>query len=248
MNADTIRALIVEDDLLVAEQIRLDLEDMGYLVIDIADNAKAALHMTKISKPDIVLMDIDIKGNQDGITAAEEIFTLDPTPIIFITSLIDKETFDRAKKAHPYAYLVKPANKTSLRHAIELAIENFNGNESDGNIPLNEFPFLKQNFLIKEGNKLVKIAIEHIHVIEVEEKYCSIYTDSKKYLVRISLKDILEKLSNQNFFRTHRNFVVNMDHVESIDLEANTVHTQAKDLPLGRKYRSYILKSKGYIS
>ncbi len=248
MAVENIRVLIVEDDLLFAEQMRLDLEEMGFIVIDVADNAKTAMHLAKISRPEIILMDIDIKGDMDGITTAKQIFDLDPTPIIFITSLVDKETFDRAVKVYPFAYLIKPANKVSLKHAIVLAIENFNEKKQAQRLTLEQFPFLKQNLLIKEGNKLVKLNIDNIHIIEVEEKYCSIYADNKKFIVRISLKDILERLNNQKFTRIHRNFVVNIDKIISIDLEQNIVLTDFKELPLGRKYRSDLINSQGYLS
>lgn len=245
---ENIRILIVEDDLLFAEQLRLDLEEMGFIVIDVADNAKSAMHLAKISRPEIILMDINIKGEMDGIVTARQIFDLDPTPIIFVTSLSDKDTFERAKKVHPFAYLLKPANKVSLQHAIILAIENFNEKREAQKLTLEQFPFLKQNLLIKEGNKLVKLNIDNIHIIEVEEKYCSIYTESKKFLVRISLKDVLDRLNNQKFTRIHRNFVVNIDKIISIDLEKNAVQTEIKELPLGRKYRSDLINSQGYLS
>ena len=141
MGVENIRVLIVEDDALYAEQLRLDLEEMDFLVIDVVDNAKSAIHLAKISRPEIILMDINLNGEMDGITAAHQIFTLDPTPIIFITSLSDKETFDRAKKVHPFAYLIKPANKISLRHSIELAIENFNEKSLAQSLPWNNFHF-----------------------------------------------------------------------------------------------------------
>lgn len=248
MGIENIRVLIVEDDALYAEQLRLDLEEIGFLVIDAVDNAKAAMHLAKISRPEIILMDINLNGEMDGIAAARQIFALDPTPIIFVTSLSDKETFDRAKKVHPFAYLIKPANKVSLKHSIELAIENFNEKSLTKKLTLEQFPFLKQNLLIKEGNKLVKLGIENIHIIEVEEKYCSIYGENKKFVVRISLKDILEKLSKDKFMRVHRNYVVNIDRIIAIDLDKNVVQTELKELPLGRKYRSEIINSKGYIS
>ncbi|MDN5210635.1 response regulator [Fulvivirgaceae bacterium BMA12] len=248
MAIENIRVLIVEDDLLYAEQLRLDLEEMGFLVIDVADSAKSAIHMAKISRPEIILMDINLKGEMDGIAAAQQIFTMDPTPIIFVTSLSDKDTFERAKKVHPFAFLVKPANKISLKHSIELAIENFNAKTLKKRLTLEQFPFLKQNLLIKEGNKLIKLNIENIHIIEVEEKYCSIYDEKKKFVVRISLKDILEKLANDKFMRIHRNYVVNIDRIIAIDLEKNLVQTEIKELPLGRKYRSEIINNKGYIS
>ena len=248
MAVEDIRILVVEDDMLFAEKLRLDLEEMGFVVVDVVDNAKSALHLVRIARPEIILMDINIKGQTDGILAAQEIFTVDPTPIIFITSLSDKSTFERAKKAHPFAYLLKPANKVSLKHAIELAIENFNKQQRGNEYNFEQFPFLKNNILIKEGQKLIKISMSAIDLVEVEEKYCSIYVNSKKFVVRISLKDIIEKLPDDIFVRVHRNYVINMEKIVALDLENNIVQTTFNDIPLGRKYRADILKNKGYIS
>ena len=227
------------------------LEEMDYLVIDVADNAKQAMHLARVTKPDIILMDINIKGTKDGISTAEEIYAVDPVPIIFLSSLTDKETFERAKRSQPYAYLTKPANKISLQRSIELAISKFN--ESNNLSPVLDStwettPFLKKNLLVKQDNKLVKLKFEEILAVEVEEKYCSIYVGEQKYVVRISLKDILEKLPPNHFIRTHRNFVVNTEMIDGIDLEENIIHTPYKEFPLGRKYRTELLNSDGFIS
>ncbi|MDN5205649.1 response regulator [Fulvivirgaceae bacterium BMA10] len=248
MSIENIRILIVEDDQLFAEQLKLELEEMGYLVIAVANNAKAALHFAKITKPEIILMDIHLSGSKDGITVAQEIYALDPVPIIFVTSLMDQETFERAKQAHPYAYLLKPANKVSLQHSIELAIQNFNEEQENKKYSLEQFPFFRQNLLIRQGNKLVKLNFDGIELIEVEEKYCTIFTVDQKFVVRISLKELLEKLPIDKFVRVHRNYVVHGDKIIAIDLEKNHVQTKSKSLPLGRKYRSALLNSRGYIS
>jgi signal transduction histidine kinase len=114
--------LIVEDENIVALDMHMRLESMGYQVLDVVDTAAMALRKAAELSPELVLMDIKLKGDQDGIEAAVQLRKTSEVPVIFVTAFTDERTLDRAKRASPYGYIVKPFHERELRIAIELAI------------------------------------------------------------------------------------------------------------------------------
>lgn len=116
------KILIVEDEGIVALDLQDQLEFMGYQVVGIADTAKSALRMAAKESPDLVLMDIVIKGERDGIDIARQIHDLFGIPVVFLTAYADEKTLARAKLSHPYGYIVKPFNAQMIHSNIEMAL------------------------------------------------------------------------------------------------------------------------------
>ena len=115
------RILIVEDDAIVAMTIEDSLHEMGYSVVGRAANANDAIKIAEDEKPDLILMDIRIQGDRDGIEAASEISRAYNIPIIYLTAYADKELLDRAKQTEPYGYIIKPYDERDLQSVIEMA-------------------------------------------------------------------------------------------------------------------------------
>ena len=116
------RVLVVEDEALVAMEIEETLGEIGYQVVGTVDSGEKAVQKVALLHPDLVLMDIRLKGEMDGINAAELIRNQGPIAIIFITAFSDEEKVKRAKLAMPVGYLIKPVGRTDLRVAIEMAL------------------------------------------------------------------------------------------------------------------------------
>jgi two-component system, response regulator PdtaR len=114
--------LVVEDDINVAAVLEARLESFGYEVCAIARTGMKAVENHKRHAPDLVLMDILLEGDMNGIEAAEQISAKSDVPIIFITCLNDPEVLDKAIRTHPYGYLVKPYDNAELRSCIEIAL------------------------------------------------------------------------------------------------------------------------------
>ncbi len=115
------RILIVEDEYVIAENMQAKLEKEGYIVCGIAPSGKRAIQKAKTEKPDLVLMDIMLRGSMDGIEAADQIRTHFNIPIIYLTAFSDKEMLDRAKITEPFGYLLKPFEDRELYANIEMA-------------------------------------------------------------------------------------------------------------------------------
>jgi PAS domain S-box-containing protein len=116
-----LKILVVEDEIIVAEDIRDSLECLGYSVTDIADSGKEAIAKAALTKPDLVLMNIRLKENMNGLQVAEKIWNNFNIPIIFLTAHSDIKTIEQAKGA-PFGYISKPFRERELHNAIEMAI------------------------------------------------------------------------------------------------------------------------------
>lgn len=117
-----VKIVVVEDESIVAKDIQNTLIKLGYEVPAIASTHSAAIEKIKEHKPDLVFMDIKLKGSSDGVEIAAEIKEEFDIPVIFLTSFVDKDTLERAKITEPYGYIVKPFNETDLRTAVEIAL------------------------------------------------------------------------------------------------------------------------------
>jgi PAS domain S-box-containing protein/putative nucleotidyltransferase with HDIG domain len=118
---DKIRLIVVEDESLVARDIENMATSQGYEVCGIATSAEEALALAASTRPDIVLMDVIIKGVLDGIAIAEKIWDLYHIPIIYVTAYADERTLKRAKITEPFGYILKPFDERELKIAIEMA-------------------------------------------------------------------------------------------------------------------------------
>jgi DNA-binding LytR/AlgR family response regulator len=119
------RILVVEDESIVAKDIQRTLEKLGYDVPATASSAASAYEKLEEVEPDLVFLDVKLKGEQDGVHIAEHIKDRYDIPVIFLTSFVDQDTIDRAKVTEPYGYLVKPFNEGDLKTTVEMALFKF---------------------------------------------------------------------------------------------------------------------------
>jgi len=236
------RILAVEDELIFANALEIILDNLGYELIAIAKNSEEFLRFFVSTKPDLVLMDINIGGSMDGIELAEQVTASSfAVPVIFLTAFSDKNTFDRAKKVNPHAFLTKPIKEDDLQRSIELAFENFSKTPFAMNNGNRDY-LLKDSFFVKQDGNLVKVHSKDIIYIESDDKYCTICTTQQNYLVRMSLKDIYEKLSPTAYIRIQKGIVINVNFIKDIRLkESNVLMENAKELPIGKNFRNDFL-------
>ncbi len=116
------RILIVEDERIVAEDIEKSLDNLGYQTVGVASSGKEAVRLASKRRPDLVLMDIVLRDEQNGIETARQIDELYNLPVVFLTAYADEETLDRAKRTKPYGYILKPFDDRELQTTIEMAL------------------------------------------------------------------------------------------------------------------------------
>jgi len=114
--------MIVDDEFIIQNELRVTLEEMGYQVIAMTGRAEEAIKKTEKQNPAIILMDIKLSGKMDGIDAAEIIKERFGTPIVFTTAFADEENIERAKLNMPFGYLIKPVKERDLKITIEMAL------------------------------------------------------------------------------------------------------------------------------
>ena len=119
---DDVKILVVEDEGIIAKNIKNKLKSFGYTVPAIATTGEEAIRMAEITFPDLILMDVMLKGDMNGVEAAEEIQKRFSIPIIYLTAYSNDDVLEKAKKTQPYGYIVKPFTSNDLRSNVEMAL------------------------------------------------------------------------------------------------------------------------------
>lgn len=228
----TVRILIVEDELIIARGIKLQLENLGYEIVSLIDSGEQILDEFNKHKPDLIMMDIHLSGKIDGIEAAALVKEKYSVPIIFLTDMRDQSTFDRAKQTGPAVYLNKPFNEVELGRHIDLAIHNAASNTkstSDFQTTLfNNFIWIKEDYTHK------KFPIEDILFLKAEGSYCKIKTIDSSYVIAKNMREVLDKLNHENFVKVHRSYAVNIRHIT--ELKGATLVVAGCEVPIGKTY------------
>ncbi len=237
------RIIVVEDEPIFANAIERIIDDLGYELVGMTDNSEEMLRFFISLKPDLALVDIHIKGTMTGIEVAKKVMSSDySVPIIFVTSYADKDIFDQAKEANPYAYIVKPIDAKLLQRTIELALLRYaKPNHIEDNQTWKNDILVRKSLFIKIDNKLQKVDIEDILFIEVVDKYCEVQTYKKKYLVRMTLKEIEERLPASEFVQIHRGTIINANFIEDIDLKDNILTLNDRQFEISKRFRPNLL-------
>ncbi|MEZ0607128.1 response regulator [Fibrella sp. WM1] len=242
--------LIVEDEAILAMTLCDHLESEGYTVVGIANNGPKAIDLFRNNDVDLLLCDITIKGEFDGIETARRINDIRPVPVIYLTAYSDAETVARAKQTFPVAYLTKPYNLMNLRLAIDIAINNLSRTDkapaasppvATSGESTNRELILKmgQHIFIKQGYQFIKILLKDIQILEADDIYTTFLTDTKKYSLRLSLSAVLEKIEYPSLVRVHRSYAVNTERVDTFD--DNEIRVGERTIPLGRHFKEQFL-------
>jgi DNA-binding LytR/AlgR family response regulator len=239
---NSIKILIVEDEMIIGAKISMLLTELGYEVTGILPRGEEALAHLQQNKPDIIILDIQLKGKMDGIEVAAMAEQHFQTPVIFLTANADDATFKRAKTTRPAAFISKPFKRLDLERAIELTISRMAGDETKG-AALNEDaeqPFvLTDRIFVRHKEKMVKIMTADILYIEADRNYSRLFTAGKEYVLSLTLKTIEEKLPNHLFMRIHRSWLVNLQQVEAVGEDFVTIAN--KEIPLSENLKAQLL-------
>ncbi len=246
------KILIVEDNLSFALELEMLVDEIGYDPIGRADNGADALDLIYNKKPDLILMDIELKGNLTGVQIGEMIKHMN-IPIIFITSFYDQEHYDAAQKSNIVGYLIKPPNEFSLRTAINSAMMNLakrNPKEENKNpepVLQNEKDeenvILKDVLFLKKKKSYFKIEVKDIQCVEADGNYSIFYVEEQKFMSKFKLSYLETILSPDKFMRVHRGYIMNLEYFDSIDLDENVVKTKnGKSVLISRSNKQNLLE------
>jgi DNA-binding LytR/AlgR family response regulator len=234
------RILIVEDDMIIAANLSLQLSKLGYEVTGIESRGEEAHIHTRLNPPDVVLMDINLKGKSDGIETAEKIQQISDIPIIYITANNDEATFQNARKTHPFAFIAKPIILNDLHRTLSLVEEQIKERRKSAVKKEEVIELLHDRIFIRHHGQMVKLLLEEILYVEADRNYCHIVTTNQKFVLSTTLKEMHQKLPGILFVRVHRSYMVNISKLDVV--AEGHVEIKRKVIPLSKTYKEDLLK------
>jgi len=246
-----IKILIVEDNVIIADDMQSMLEEIGYEIVDNVIVYEQAVEVLKTQQVDLVLIDIILASDKTGIDLGKHIREHYDIPFIFVTSNSDRATVENAKTVKPNGYLVKPFEQQDLYTSIEIALSNFiygkqnvaSGlpkDEVNEDVPMSN-SILKDSIFVKKQHLYYRIQFEDIQFIKADNVYLEVNTVDKKFLVRSPLKDYLEKLPQNKFYRAHKSYIVNVDHIDAINSKDIMINDTL--IPISKDFKELIISA-----
>ena len=238
----TTNVLVVEDESIVSKDIQLSLKKLGYNVVGAADTGEKAIELAREFQPDIALMDIMLKGDMNGVEAADVLRNELYIPVIFLTAYADEGTLTKAKVTEPYGYIIKPFKEIDLHTSIEMALYK-HGKEKEKKQERDLLYSIVQDkdsegfIFVKSNSRLVKLRTKDIFFIEALKDYVVINTLNSRYTIHSTMKDIEKKMPKNEFLRVHRSYIVRVDKIEAIDQPNLILENDKKVIPIGGSYK-----------
>jgi DNA-binding LytR/AlgR family response regulator len=221
------KILIVEDELDLALNIKEIVETFGYVVTGIHADAQSVLAYLKASKVDLILMDIQIKGDMDGIDLCYQIKDIYNIPIVFLTAYSDQTYLERISNVVYDGYLLKPFKADSLKSAIFLGLKS-----KPYAVPQKDLE--KLSLKIRDKGYVVPVPISDIIYLKADGLYTKVFTQAKSYTVRDILKDLQAQLPEHIFLRPHKSYLVNVNHIDSYN--SKELNVNQINIPIRRGF------------
>jgi two-component system, LytTR family, response regulator LytT len=223
----SIKILVVDDEGVIAEHLKVILNSLGFSYVQLANNKEKALLLMKDYAPDLVLLDIRMEEELDGIEIAEIINTKYKTPFIFITAHSDAVILKKALEKMPAAYITKPFKKMDIYAAMNIAIAN-------------KILTHTETLIIKDGIADIKIEVDTILFVQSERNYIDIICAEERYSIRNTLEWFAQSTSEKKFMRVHRSYIVNLRKIKKMTRTHITINDV--EIPVSRKYVNELRK------
>lgn len=224
--------LVVEDEYITQKTISVLLTEMGYNVIGTAMNANEAIEILNENNVEFALLDITIQGEKDGIWLANYITEKYTIPHVFLTAYSDDITIKNAIATNPYGYLIKPFQKAELFSSIEIALLNFNKQNTNAKTE-SDFIYIKHHEVFE------KVTLDSIIYVESQKNYLLIITNEKEYRFRCTITEFITKLPD-NFIKTHKGFIVNKEKIQGFN--ANYITIGTIKIPISKTHKEEVLQ------
>ncbi|MEL7223715.1 MAG: response regulator transcription factor [Cyanobacteria bacterium J06576_12] len=249
---NNLKIMVVEDDPLFATEVEMLLTSLNKVEYQLVDNIEAARRQIQMQSFQLILLDIHLQGPENGLDFGRYLRQNLPTlPIVFMTAHTGGATYEKARSLMPYAFLVKPVELLTLRSIVEAIL--------DRHAPYRTFQYeqfeeyqenhvLREHLFVKTNNRFSRVQLSDVRVIEADGNYAILYANERKYVVKISVKQLLQQLSSQLFIRVHRNFAVQIPYIDNVDFSVNELTLAGKPYPIGSKYKSELAKRLNRIS
>ncbi len=221
-----LKIYIVEDEPLILMNLKMALKKKGIQVVGSSDEYDEAIEQIIKLKPSLVLLDIQLEGDKDGVNIAEYLDKIN-VHYMYITSQTDPNTLARVKETKPLGYIVKPFTEAGLLSNVELAWHSIACED-------------EEVIHIKTDGRKITIKQASIQFLKAFDNYCYIYTATEEYIVPHTLKNTAETLNQKHFFQSHRSYWINLRKISAI--KANCVLIENHEIPLSYGNRKLLKK------
>ncbi|HZY39966.1 MAG TPA: response regulator transcription factor [Mucilaginibacter sp.] len=247
---DTVKVLIVEDELLIAEGLKSLLAGMGYEVAAIFTSGAETMKCFRPGMADMVFMDIHLADKTSGIDVAMELKKISNIPIIYLTSSQDEYLRKKAiQETNAVHYLAKPFNRPGVCTAIDFALKSLRSYDFAGIKPNEEAYLLKDSIFLKNGLGHKKIMIADILFLKASGSYCEFtFREGKEkpQLFSENLSYYGEKLAFvKELVRIHRSYIVNANFIERV--HENRLWVNGLELPISKSYRPEFIEKLRFV-
>lgn len=232
-----VKVIILEDEVLVARDLRNRLTHLGYDIVGVYHSyTEAKAQLSGSIDFDLMLIDIELDGELSGISIARKLQETGERPFIFLTSHAEPEIVKEAQSTGPSAYLIKPFRDQEVQIAIDLAVSNFALKEApEVNSEDSDSYLINDSFFIKKKFRYDKVKVEDILFAEAQRNYTLIKTKVETYLLSLTLKTVINRLTYPYFVQSHRSYLLNLKHITGF--EGNRVFIDDNEIPVGKNYR-----------
>lgn len=226
------KVLIIEDDYSYALEIKFMVENYGYKVVGIESQADKIKHTLKSTSVDLILSDVKLGENSFSFNYLSSIDNL--PPVILFSSYDEEELFEKSMEINPVVYIKKPIEEVTLISAMANAIRNASVKPSR----YKEISSRGSKVFIKCKGEMVPIDPSEIRFIKSEGNHCEIMVLNQKYVIRSSIRNILNLLDTDILIQVHRAYIINLKMIKSFSISNDEVHIDGNvTIPVGRTYK-----------
>jgi DNA-binding LytR/AlgR family response regulator len=223
-----LKVLIVEDELLIAETIKLFVEERNHMVVGMAISYDEAIKLIEETTPDLVLLDIRLYGQKSGLDVALFLQNNHKSiAYIIVSSQYDSDYIERAMKVGASGYITKPISKETLWSSMELAALMHKGSHNEKFID------------IKISHGLQRIKLNEIEFIKSDHVYVDIICQRSKYVGRYSLGELLDLIDHPDFVQCHRSYIINTNLITRYN--SYQVWINHYSVPISTSFRDIVL-------
>lgn len=228
ISLEDLKVLIIEDDVSESLDLLLKLEKIGVTKIVSASTFEESREKINDNLYDLAFVDILLNQQEKGLELAE-LLSAKNIPFITTTNLTDLSVFYNLIEYNPIAYFQKPVDPLELRYRLETISESLKERKS--------------NFLFhKDGSEYIKVKKENIIYIEADGNYTTIHTKKKKFMLRTSLKKLLQKIDSTTLIQVHRKWVIRLDLIDYYNGQTKKATIGELNFPVGRKFQPILTK------
>jgi len=232
--------LVIEDDYLFYLETESVLKKLGYTsIVNVKNIAEATASLNNVEF-DLIISDMILERGELAWDYFKNNET--KTPIIFTTVLMDKKLFADIQAHKRMLYLVKPVNQLTLESAILTSEKVAQKKDEVPGFKGLDIQQHNDTIFVRSQGEIFRIAPKEIQFVKSDGNYCIIQTEFKKFVVRSSIKNMINLINDNRFIQVQRAYLININYLVKVIINQNIVHINDHEIPIGRKYKKALIE------